>query len=52
MPTQAQIEAVKAHLKDVDNAQELILEAMFDDLRSNYEADLSQRFKNKSTSFL
>ncbi len=29
--------AAKAHLKQVDNAQEFILEAMFDDLRSNYD---------------
>ncbi len=37
MPTHDEIEANKAHLKLVDNAQEFILEAMFDDLRSNYQ---------------
>jgi|TARA_B100001996_G_scaffold146624_1_gene111708 hypothetical protein len=43
LPTHDEIEAIKEHLKDVDNAQEAILEAMFDDLRSNYETDLSQK---------
>ena len=43
MPTHDEIEAIKEHLKDVDNAQEAILEAMFDDLRNNYEIDLSQK---------
>ena len=47
MPTNDEIEAIKEHLKDVDNAQEAILEAMFDDLRSNYETDLSQKKINK-----
>ena len=37
MPTNKEIEAAKAHMKEVDNAQENILEAMFDDLRSVYE---------------
>ena len=43
MPTHDEIEAIKEHLKDVDNAQEEILEAMFDDLRSNYETDFSKK---------
>ncbi len=43
MPTQDEIEAIKEHLKDVDNAQEAILEAMFDDLRINYELDLPHK---------
>ena len=43
MPTHDEIEAIKEHLKDVDNAQEAILEAMFDDLRSNYETDFSEK---------
>ena len=37
MPTHEEIKAAKAHLKQVDDAQELILEAMFDDLRNQYE---------------
>ena len=37
MPTHKEIEAAKAHMKAVDNAQEIILEAMFDDLRSEYQ---------------
>ena len=37
MPTNKEIEDAKAHLQDVDNAQESIIEDMFDDLRSNYE---------------
>ena len=41
LPTHDEIEAVKAHLKEVDNAQEIVLEAMFDELRSNYESNLS-----------
>ena len=44
MPTHDEIEAIKEHLKDVDNAQEAILEAMFDELRSNYDCRLN---KNK-----
>ncbi|KGG14079.1 MULTISPECIES: hypothetical protein [Prochlorococcus] len=40
MPTHEEIKAAKAHLKAVDNAQELILQDMFDDLRSNYENNL------------
>ena len=43
MPTHDEIKAIKEHLKDVDNAQEAILEAMIDDLRSNYETDLSEK---------
>ncbi len=45
LPTHDEIKASKAHLKEVDNAQEFILEAMFDDLRSNYE----YHFKEKKT---
>ena len=37
MPTHEEIEAAKAHMKEVDSAQEIILEAMFDDLRSEYD---------------
>ncbi len=47
MPTNDEVEAIKEHLKDVDNAQEVILEAMFDELRSNYEIDLSQKKVNE-----
>ena len=37
MPTHKQIEEAKAHLKEVDNAQDNIVEAMFDDLRDEYK---------------
>ncbi len=43
MPTHDELEAAKAHLKDVDNAQEVILEALFDDLRNSYQTDLSKK---------
>ncbi len=43
LPTHDELEAAKAHLKDVDNAQEVILEAMFDDLRNSYQTDLSKK---------
>ncbi|KGG15548.1 MULTISPECIES: hypothetical protein [unclassified Prochlorococcus] len=42
MPTKDDFEAAKAHLKDVDKAQEDVLEAMFDELRSDYDLDLSE----------
>ena len=43
MPTHNEIEAIKEHLKDVDNAQEVILEAMFDDLRRIYDSNLLEK---------
>ena len=43
MPTHDEIRAAKAHIEKVDNAQEIILEAMFDELRSNYEINFSER---------
>ena len=43
LPTHQEIKEAKAHLKQVDDAQEHILEAMFDDLRSNYDANLLER---------
>ena len=43
MPTHEEIKAAKAHLKQVDDAQELLLEAMFDDLRSQYEDSFLER---------
>ena len=43
LPTHDEIKAVKAHLKKVDNAQEIVLQAMFDDLRSRYNGNLSKK---------
>ena len=43
MPTHEEVQAAKAHLKLVDDSQELILEDMFDDLRSHHEFDLLDR---------
>ncbi len=50
MPTHKDIEAARAHMKEVDVAQENILEAMFDDLRKENEVPLGSKeqhgFKN------
>ncbi len=43
MPTHEENLAAKKHLQKVDNAQELILAAMFHDLRINYEIHISKR---------
>ena len=47
MPTHEEINAAKAHLEEVDNAQEFILEAMFDDLRSNYDCLINKKNADK-----
>ena len=43
MPTHEEVKAAKAHLQKLDDAQELILEDMFDDLRSEYKNSLLER---------
>ncbi len=43
MPTHDEMKAAKARLKEVDDAQEIVLEAMFDDLRSSYNSNLSKK---------
>ncbi len=48
LPTHEEMIAAKAHLKQVDNAQELVLEAMFDDLRSNYDCLINKKNLDKN----
>ena len=43
MPTHEEMEAAKAHKKEVDDAQENILEAMFDDLRNEYQVPFTEQ---------
>ncbi len=43
LPTHDEMKAAKAHLKEVDDAQEIILEAMFTDLRCNYDSNLLEK---------
>ncbi len=43
MATHDEVRAAKAHMKEVDNAQEIVLQAMFDDLRNNYETNFDKK---------
>ncbi len=45
MPTSKEAKTAKEHLDKVDSAQEMILDEMFDDLRMNYDSNLSKRQK-------
>ena len=48
MPTNKEARDAKTHLEKVDYAQEIILDQMFEDLRINYESDLSKKAKPDS----
>ena len=43
MPSHEEMKSVKAHLKKVDKAQEMILDEMFEDLRLNYDSNLTKK---------
>ncbi len=45
MPTNEQAKVSKAHRKEVDYAQEMILDEMFEDLRINYDYHFSKKIE-------
>ncbi len=43
LPTNEEAKVAKEHLKKVDYAQEMILDEMFEDLRTHYDSNLFKR---------